>query len=688
MKTMATRLGGWGVARRRQHGRGAEGVVFAGMLLLAAGARGGIEPANFNPAVKPQDDFYQYADGGWLKANPIPADYAAWGAFNEVDERTKANLHSILERVGAPGGKRTQIEQQVGDFYASGMDEAAIETAGVTPLQPELDRIAAVQTREDVQAAIAHLQRIGVNAGFGFGSEQDPGNSTMMIAGAGQGGLGLPDRDYYFRTDDKSKLLREQYVAHVTKMLELAGDAPETAAAEAQAVMRIETALAGGSKKRAELRDPVANYHKMPVAEAQKLTPNFDWAAYLKAVGAGNVTEMDVGQPEFFQNLDLQLAVTAVEDWQAYLRWHLLSSAAPYLSSAFVDEDFDFNGHTLSGATALHDRWKRVLAAENGQLGEALGQLYVAEFFPPESKARMLKLVGNVRAALHDRLETLEWMDEATRAEALKKQAAFGVKIGYPDKWIDYSKLKVDRGPYVLNELRAREFNWQRDMAKIGKPKDRTEWGMSPQTVNAYNDPTMNEIVFPAAILQPPFFDPKADDAVNYGGIGAVIGHEMTHSYDDSGRKFGPDGNLKDWWTPESLARFKERSAGIVKQFDGYVAVDDVHINGNLTQGENIADLGGVKLAYAALEKALGNAPREKIDGFTPEQRFFLSWAAVWRDNQRPESARMQTLTNEHSVAPFRVNGPLSNLPEFYQAFDVPAGAPMWRAPAERVNIW
>jgi len=659
-----------------------------GALFTALSARGGIDPKNFNPAVKPQDDFYQYANGGWLAANPIPADYGSWGAFNEVDERTKKDLHGILDRTAAATGNRMQIEQQVGDFYASGMDEAAIETAGLKPLQPELDKLAAIQTAADVQAAMGHLQRMGVGAGFYFSSEQDPRNTTMMIAANGQGGLGLPDRDYYFRDDEKSKKIREQYVTHIAKIFELAGDAPAAAQTAAQAVMQVETALAAGSKKREDLRDPIANYHKMSLAEVQKLTPHFDWAGYLATIGVANPGDIDVGQPEFLQAFDQELTAGSVDEWKAYLRWHLLSSSAPYLSKTFVDEDFDFYGRTLYGTPQMHDRWKRVLDAEDAYLGEALGQLYVAEFFPPESKARMLKLVKNVEAALHDRLETLEWMDEATRAEALEKLAAFGVKIGYPDKWIDYSKLKVDRGPYVLNVLQAREFDAQRELAKIGKPVDRTEWGMSPQTVNAYNNPTMNEIVFPAAILQPPFFDAKADDAVNYGGIGAVIGHEMTHSYDDQGRQYGPDGNLKDWWTPESLARFKQLAAGIVKQFDGYVAVDDLHINGNLTQGENIADLGGVKLAYTALEKELGNGPREKIDGFTPEQRFFLGWATVWRTNQRPETTRVRTLTDPHSPAPFRVNGPLSNLPEFAQAFEAPAGAPMVRSEAERVVIW
>lgn len=661
--------------------------VVAAALSLATAGRAGIDLNNLDKTASPAADFDQFANGGWKKANPIPAAYGRWGAFDEVMEHNRQAVRAVLERAAAKQDAKG-VEQQVGDFYASAMDEAAIEAAGIAPLQPELDRLAAIQTTAELQAAIARLHLFGAAAGFFFTSEQDPKNTAMMIAASGQGGLGLPDRDYYLRDDEKSKALRADYVAHVAKLFELAGDKPEAAQADAAAVMKLETALATASKTRVALRDPNANYHKMPVAEVVKLAPHFDWPAYFAAIGLKEPGDIDIGQPEFLQAFDAALTATPVPEWRAYLRWHLLHTAAPYLSSAFVKENFEFFGKKLTGTQQLLERWKRASAAVDDSIGEALGQLYVAENFPPESKARMLTLVENLRAALADRLNTLEWMDDATRAKALAKLAAFGVKIGYPDKWIDYSSLKIDRGPYVLNVLRAREFNFHREIAKVGKPVDRTEWGMTPPTVNAYYNPTMNEIVFPAGILQPPFFDAKADDAVNYGGIGAVIGHEMTHGFDDEGRQFAADGSLTDWWTPESTKRFNERAAGIVKQFAGYVAIDDLHLNGELTQGENIADLGGLKIAYAALQKALAGQPREKIDGFTPEQRFFLSWATVWHQNIRPEMLRLRVNTDPHSPAHFRINGPLSNLEEFAQAFGIPEGSPMRRSGAERVTIW
>jgi predicted metalloendopeptidase len=656
-------------------------------LAFGPGLKANIDPKDFDIAVKPQVDFYGFVSGGWMKANPVPSAYSSWGAFNEVDEHNKIALHQILEKA-ARGDHRSRIEQQVGDFYASGMDETAIEAAGLTPLQPELDRLAKISTIADVEAAIVRFHRIRVDAGFYFTSEQDPKNSVMMIGAGGQAGLGLPDRDYYFRDDDKSKLLREQYVSHVARMLELAGDPPAATKAEAQAVMKLETALAQGSKTEVDLRDPVANYHKIPQADLQKLTPHFDWKAYFAGIGLAQPGDIDIGQPEFFSAFDAALAATPIADWETYLRWHLIHAAAPYLNAAVVNENFDFFGRKLTGREQLRDRWKRVLETVDDGVGEALGQLYVADYFPPESKTRMLKLVGNLRAALRDRIQSLEWMDEPTRAAALKKLDAFGVKIGYPDKWIDYSTLTVDRGPFVLNVFRADEFNFRRNLAKIGRPVDRSEWDMTPPTVNAYYSPNMNEIVFPAGILQPPFFDAQADDAVNYGGIGAVIGHEMTHGFDDEGRQFDAQGNLSDWWSPASAARFKKRSQAIVKQFGAYVAIDDLHINGELTQGENIADLGGVKLGYAALQKALAGQPRTTIQGYTPEQRFFLSWATVWHESVRPQAARLQVNTDPHSPARFRVNGPLSNLAEFAAAFDVPEGAPMRRPAGERVTIW
>ena len=665
-------------------------IHFLAVLTAVAGlaaARADINPANFDQTVKPGDDFYRYANGRWLATHAIPPSYSSFGSFNEVIDRNQDALHTILENA-SQAEKPTAIQRQVGDFYASGMDLAAIDAAGIAPLRGEFARVAAVQTPADVTAAIAHLHRIGVDAGFSFSSEQDPKNSAMMIAGGGQSGLGLPDRDYYFRTDAKSVQIRALYIAHIGRMLVLAGAKPADAQAGAATIMRLETALAQASKTNVDLRDPVANYHKMPLAGARALTPHFDWPAYFAGLGVGVPPDIDLGQPDFFRAFDQLLAGTPAADWRTYLHWHLLHAAAPYLSESFVKENFAFYGRALTGTPELRERWKRVLNTVDGSIGEALGQLYVAEYFPPRAKARMLSLIGNLRASLRDRIAAVAWMDDATRAAAITKLDALGVKVGYPDKWKDYSKLEINRGPYVLNVFRAEEFNVRRDLLKIGHPVDRTEWQMTPPTVNAYYDPSMNEIVFPAGILQPPFFDPKADDAVNYGGIGAVIGHEMTHGFDDQGRQFDLHGNLADWWTPASAARFKALAAGIVRQFNGYVVEGDLHVNGELTQGENIADLGGVKIAYAALQKALAGKPRKKIGGFTPEQRFFLSFATVWRENIRPEALRLQVNTDPHSPPRFRGDGPLSNLPEFAQAFDVPEGAFMRRSDADRVVIW
>jgi predicted metalloendopeptidase len=656
-------------------------------LLVAAACHADIDPANFDTSVKPQDDFYEYAVGGWLKKAVIPADHAGYGSGYEVYDRNQAILHGIVVKAAAakdPGF----IEKLVGDFYYSGMDTVTVESVGVGPLRGEFDRIAAIRSPSDLPGEVGHLQRVGVGVCLNFGSEQDPKDSNMVIAGMGQGGLGLPDRDYYLRDDDASKKLREKYVAHVAKMLGLAGDSPADAQAEANSIMGLETALARGSKSAADLRDPVANYHRIALADLAKLSPHFDWNPFFTGVGLDAPASLDVNQPEFVQALDAQVAAAPIADWRAYLRWHLIHDNARYLSSPFVDENFAFFGTVLNGTPTMRNRSERVLVVIDEDIGEALGQLYVAQAFPPEAKARMLALVLNIKAALRERIQKLEWMDEATRAAALVKLDAMGIKIGYPDKWIDYSTLVIDRGPYVLNVLRANEFATKRDLAKIGKPVDRTEWQMTPPTVNAYYDPPMNEIVFPAGFLQPPFFDASADDAVNYGAVGAVIGHEMTHGFDDNGRQYDAKGNLRDWWSPESEKRFNERAAAIIKQFNGYVAAGGIHVNGELTQGENIADLGGLKLSFTALKKVLSGHPQGKIGGFTPEQRFFLSFANDWREKDRPESEQLQVNTDPHSPSRFRVNGPLSNLDEFAAAFDVPEGAPMRRPAAERVSIW
>jgi putative endopeptidase len=658
-----------------------------------------LDPQNMDTSVKPQDDFYLYANGGWIKRNPIPPEFARWGSFNQLAEQNNDALHEIVEKVSAVAPKvaaKPNTEkaapadlQKVGDFYASGMNEKAVDAARVQPLEDEFKRIDAIKDRGGVLTEVAHLHLMGVGAFFRFGSGQDAKNSAMDIAQASQGGLGMPDRDYYTKEDEASKKLRDQYVEHVTKMFALLGEPAAQASEQAKKVMALETSLAKPARTRVQLRDPQKNYNKMKQAELQALTPDWNWSDYFKEIKLTEPGEINVGQPDFFKAAAQVFANTSLDDWKAYLRWQLLHGMAESLSSDFVTENFSFFGKTLTGAQELKPRWKRVVAQTDEALGESLGKLYVADNFPPEAKARALEMVNNLKDALADRIKTLEWMDEPTKQEALKKLAAFSVKIGYPDKWRDYSLLKLDRGPYALNVVRGDIFERDRQLKKIGKPVDRSEWGMTPPTVNAYYRSTLNEIVFPAGILQPPFFDPKADDAVNYGGMGAVIGHEMTHGFDDRGRQYDAVGNLRDWWTPASAKAYLERSKGIVAQYAAYEPLPGLHINGELTQGENIADIGGIKLAYTALQKALAKKPRpEKIDGFTPEQRFFLGFAQIWRNNQRDEDLKLRLNTDPHSPGRFRTIGPLSNLVEFQKAFDLPDNCPMMRPADQRVNIW
>ncbi len=652
-----------------------------------------LDPKNMDTSVKPQDDFFLYANGGWIKRTEIPPEYTRWGSFNELIEHNNDALHDIAEKA-----QNTKVDprmapetEKVGDFYASGMDEKTIESVRTKPLDAEFKAVEAINDRANLLKEIAHLHSMGIDVLFEFGSHPDSKDSTHELAQAAQGGLGLPDRDYYTKTDEASKKLRDQYVAHAAKMLTLLGDPAPKASEEARKILALETKLAEASRTRVQLRDPIKNYNKMPVRQLQDLTADWNWNDYFKALNLLTPQDVNVQQPEFFKTADQVFKDTPMDDWKAYLRWHLINAAAPDLSKDFVDEDFNFRERILRGAQQIKPRWKRVIESEDEAIGEALGKLYVAFNFPPEAKARALELVNNLKEALADRIKTLEWMDQPTKEQALKKLAAMQVKIGYPNKWLDYSLLPIDRGAYVLNEMRASQFETNRELNKIGKPVDRTEWGMTPPTVNAYYQPNRNEIVFPAGILQPPFFYANADDAVNYGGIGAVIGHEMTHGFDDQGRQFDADGNLRDWWSPKSAEEFKKRSQAVVKQYNEYEPLPGLHVNGELTQGENIADIGGVKLAYAALQKALDKHPEErnrKIDGFTPEQRFFLSFAAIWRSKIRDEDEKLRLNTDPHSPAQYRVNGPLSDLAEFAKAFNVPDGAPMVRSADKRVNIW
>ena len=647
----------------------------------------GFDMANLDKTCKPCDDFFQFAMGGWMKSNPIPPEYSAWGSFTVLADKNQQALRQILEAAEKADARTGSNEKKVGDFYASCMDIAAIEAAGMKPIEPTLRRIAEIKNPGELPAVAARLQEEGIGVLFRFGSNQDAKDSTQVIATALQGGLGLPERDYYLRDDEKSKKMRDDYGKHVAKMFGLLGDSADKAESEAMTVLQMETALAKASMSNVELRDPNKTYHKMKIADVQALTPDFSWDSYLKTAGHAGVSEMNIGQPEFFKALDAQLKSMPLDDWKTYLRWHAVNAAAPALPEKFVDEDFDFRGRILTGAKQIQPRWKRCVQSTDRNLGEALGQIYVQRYFPPEAKAHALEMVHTLIAALSDDLKTLPWMGPETKAQASAKLEAFVVKIGYPDKWRDYSSLKIERSSYLQNLERGAEFEFQRRLNKIGKPVDRGEWGMTPPTVNAYNNSSMNEIVFPAGIMQPPFYDPKADDAVNYGGMGAVIGHEITHGFDDHGSQFDGKGNLKNWWSDADQKNFKERAKCVSDQFDSYVVDGDLHENGKLVLGESIADLGGLTISYAAYEKSLQGKPRPpQKDGFTPEQQFFLGWAQVWGANERLEYARLMANTNPHPLPRFRGNGPLSNMAEFARAFGCKPGDAMVREQA--CKIW
>jgi putative endopeptidase len=649
----------------------------------------GFDLSNMDTSGAACTNFYQYADGGWIAKNPIPPEFPSWGTFLALREHNREVLHQILESAEKnTTAKAGSNEQKIGDYYASCMDESAVEAAGLKPLQPELDRIDAIKDTKDLESVVATLQAEGVRAIFRVGSEPDFADSTQEIAAIDQDGLGLPERDYYTREDDKSKETREEYVKHIAAMFALAGDDPTQSASEAQTVMDIETRLAKASLSRVQRRDPHAIYHKMSPAEVRTLAPNFPWDDYFQATHLAGRGDINVAVPEFFKEMSQMVESVPISDWKVYLRWHLLDATAQALPDKFMKEDFHFYQNYLSGTKEIEPRWKRCVSSTDRELGFALGQVYVKEAFPPKSKARMHQLVMNLEAALREDIGTLSWMSAETKQKALQKLNAIENKIGYPDKWRDYSALNIDRGPYVRNLLRSDEFETNREINKIGKPVDRTEWGMTPPTVNAYYNPLMNEIVFPAGILQPPFFNPLADDAVNYGAIGAVIGHEISHGFDDQGSQFDAQGNLKNWWTPDDLKNFKERAACVVNQFNGYTVEGDLHENGKLVVGESIGDLGGLAIAYAAFQKTKEAKSNKKIDGFTPDQRFYLGYAQVWASNSTPQRERLQTHTDPHPLPRFRVNGPLSNLPAFAKAFDCKPGDPMVRPEDERCLIW
>jgi len=648
-----------------------------------------IERSNMDFTVNPGDDFFRFANGGWLVANPIPDEYSRYGSFEQLRKLNDSQLQELISQIQADTeALQGSNRQKIRDFYNSAMDTVAIENNGLTPLQGELDRISAITDISGLVQVISHQHLLGVRSLFSVFASQDRKNSEMNIANVAQGGLGMTDRDYYLLNDAKSKEIRAAYERMVETIFQLAGQTPEQAAASRAAIMAIETRLAQASMDRVTRRDPHATYNKKSLAQLQQITPSFNWQMYFEGLGV-QLQDLNVLQPQFFAEMQRLLRTQSISDWQTYLTWNLLRSSAPFLSSAFDEASFEFYGRVMTGRPAQQERWRRALAWLNGSMGEAVGQEYVALFFPPEAKERMEDLVAHLKKAFSKQIEQLTWMSDATKAQSQKKLAAMNVKIGYPDKWIDYTSLEVTDQPFVLNVLAGNRFNIRRNLDRIGQPVDREEWFMSPQTVNAYYSPSLNEIVFPAGILQPPFFYLDGDDAVNFGAIGMVIGHEIIHGFDDQGRKFDAYGNLSDWWTPEDASKFETLTQVLVEQYNNYVMLDTLRINGRLSLGENIADLGGLTIAFNGLQSKLAEVGRpDLIDGFTPEQRFFISYAQIWRNNVREQELRRQILEGPHSPGEARVNGPVFNMDVFYEAFDIGPDAKRFIAPENRARIW
>jgi predicted metalloendopeptidase len=674
---------------RRAYAQDGANLFVDSVTVNASGDSHGFDVANMDRSASACQNFFQYANGGWTRNNPVPPAYSRWGRFDELADKNREVVHQILEDAAKNSkAAKGSNEQKVGDFYASCMDEAAIESAGTKSIQSAQVVIARIKDQQSLQAEVIQLHLANVPVLFRFSSAQDYKDATKVIGQLSQGGLSLPDRDYYLNPDDKMKAVRAKYVAHLAKMFQLLGDDATAAGKEADVVMNIETKLAEASMKREDLRVPEARYHKMTLNDLKALAPDFGWDAYFKGVGV-SLADLNVGMPDFVKAVSKQLTTTSIDDWKTYFRWHVVNARAAALPKAFVDEDFDFKGRTLTGAQELQPRWKRCVASTDQALGEAVGPMYVQKVFPPEARARAVKMVQNLISALHDDLQTLSWMSETTRQRATAKLDAFMRKIGYPDKWRDYSSVMIDRKSFAGNIDRVTSFEIHRQLAKISRPVDRDEFGMTPPTVNAFYNASMNEIVFPAGILQWPFFDPQADDALNYGAIGVVIGHEMTHGFDDSGAKFDPRGNLENWWTQEDLTKFKARAQCIIDQFDSFEVQPGIFEKGRLVTGESIADLGGLAIAYAAFQKSMEGKPRPPdIDGFTPEQRFFLGYAQIWAQNVRPEMERQLVVTDSHPLGRFRVNGPLSNMPAFAAAYQCKSGDAMVRPPEKRCQIW
>ena len=648
-----------------------------------------LDVSSMDQTVDPCVDFFQYSCGGWIKKNPIPPDQSSWDTYSKMQDENTARLRGILEEAAAGGTGRNAVTQKIGDYYASCMDEKTIDAVGIKPLQPYLDAIATLHAKADlapIAADAAYTSHYRRSTLFFFSSDQDAKNSEQVIAEAFQGGLGLPDRDYYFKDDAKSQELRQQYVAHMQKMFELLGDKPAAAASESQTVMRIETALAKGSMTRVDMRDPQKLYHEMTAAEFQALAPNFQWGAYFAKTGLPSLPSLNVATPDFFKALSEEIDKEDLANWKTYLRWHLVHAAAPSLSSTFVNTDFEFYGKTLQGTQQIEPLWKRCSQRVDNQLGEALGQAYVDKYFGPEAKQKALTIVKEIEAAMEQDINSLPWMSPATKPRALEKLHAVANKIGYPDKWRDYSKLEIVRGDAMGNVLRADQFEFNRQLAKVGKPVDRGEWGMTPPTVNAEYNPQLNDINFPAGVLQPPAFDLKSDAAPNYGDTGGTIGHELTHGFDDEGRQFDGQGNLREWWTPDDEKEFVKRASCISDQYSTYTIVDDIKINGKLTLGEDIADLGGLILAYMAWKEDTKAQTLTPLDGLTPDQRFFVGYGQSWCGVTRDETKRMRAAVDPHSPEKYRTNGVVSNMLEFQQAFHCKAGSPMVNA--NRCRVW
>ena len=643
-----------------------------------------LDVTSMDRSVDPCTDFFQYSCGGWLKNNPIPPDQSSWTTYSKMEDENLGRLRGILEVASAPDPKRNAAEQKIGDYYASCTDERAIDAKGIEPLKPGLERIANI----DSKAQLADVAAVMVddNVLFRFGSTQDFRDANQEIAEADQGGLGLPDRDYYLKDDAKSVELRKQYLEHVQKMFELLGDSAASAKSEAETVMRIETALAKGSQTRVERREPKNLDHKMTAVEFEKIAADFQWQVYFTKVGMPSVASLNVASPNFFKALNEEIAKESLADWKVYLRWHLAHADASFLPTAFVNENFAFYGKTLRGQEELKPRWKRCTENVDDDLGEALGQVYVEKYFSPQAKQEAVKMVKEIEEAMQQDIDTLPWMSAATKQQALVKLHAMANKIGYPDKWRDYSKLEIVREDELGNVERARVFEFNRQLAKIGKPVDRGEWEMTPPTVNAYYDPQMNDINFPAGVLQPPAFDPDSDAAPNYGDTGGTIGHELTHGFDDEGRQFDAHGNLLDWWTEQDGKEFVKRASCISNQYSNYVIIDDIKINGKLTLGEDVADLGGLILAYHAWQADTKGQKLAPIEGLTPEQRFFVGYGQSWCGQTRDATKRLRATVDPHSPEKYRTNGVVSNMPEFQEAFHCKAGSPMVNE--NRCRVW